>query len=120
MSAHYINMMDKAPERPLKDMEIFISNLRSIAGVARSHNAKVLFSTIHTFDDDKIVAQVNTGIINLAGEINVEVVDQNALIPHNDKSIHSDNIHFTPYGNKIVAENFYRAILKYKLLQGES
>jgi len=117
MSVHYINKMDKDTKTPLKGKEIFIDNLRSILGIAMFHNAKVLLSTLHTFDNDSNVIQLNSDIVALAAQLNINIVDQAKLIPHNDKSIHIDNVHFTPYGDEIIARNFYEAILKYELLE---
>lgn len=99
------------PDR-LRGIEATLQNFRTMASAARGRGAEILFSTFQFRDGDgPLFVQFNDRLRAYFEERGFPYVDQAALIPDNDASIHVDECHFTQRGREMMADNYFDAIV---------
>lgn len=100
-------------EDPLKGIEVFFQNLRTMAAIAEGHGTRIIFSTFHWFDDgDAKTSRFNQELRKFLSDNGLAFVDQARLLPHHEPAIHIDPVHFTQLGRNMLAENFANFIVK--------
>jgi GDSL-like Lipase/Acylhydrolase len=109
---------DPDPDR-FRGIESTLENLKTIRAIAEGYGAQALFGTFQfTYEHDRPEYQrFNDELRRYFAANHMMYVDQAALIPDADPSINIDDCHFTPKGNEMMAENFFRYIVDYGLVK---
>ena len=87
--------------------------------IAQGYGAQALFSTFQFTHEDTgpEYQHFNEELRNYFRANNLLWIDQGALIPDNDPAINIDDCHFTPKGNEMFADNFFRFIVDHQLVK---
>jgi len=106
------------PDR-FRGLPATLENFETIDALARGYGAKSLMSTFQfTYEDTRPEYQrFNEELRHSFDEKGLAYVDQAALIPDEDPTINVDDCHFTPKGNEMMAENFFRYIVAHHLVR---
>jgi lysophospholipase L1-like esterase len=113
----------RMPEDPDQDrfrgIEATLRNLKTMDAIARAYGARALFSTFQfTYESTRPeYARFNDELRRYFRENGLLWIDQGALIPDEDPSINVDDCHFTPKGNEMFADNFFRFIVDHDLVK---
>lgn len=89
-----------------------LQNLKTIHSIADGIGAQTLFSTFQFRDGDKPdCSRLNQELRSYFDREGYWYVDQDKLIPDHDPTLQVDACHFTPEGDDLLADNFFRAIV---------
>jgi lysophospholipase L1-like esterase len=92
---------------PLYGSYAFLANLRSIRALAREAGAGFVASTFHVYSTrDTTITRLNDEIRRVCTESGIEFVDVAATLPHEDRTLQVDSVHFTARGEEIMAGLF--------------
>ena len=103
-------------------LKVYRRNLQHIIDICLARNIKVVLGTychflyenvknssIHRLYNE-IIKEENTVIRDLAKTNNLDLVDNDSLIPREEKYF-LDSVHFTPEGMKLLAKNFSEVLI---------
>lgn len=90
---------------------ILMSNIQSMYDLAKSTGSSFLTATFHYYDESEsdYALQVNL-MRTYFQDHKIPYIDLAKTLPHLDKNIHTDFVHFSIAGNKLVADSFGKAI----------
>ncbi|MCI0396171.1 MAG: GDSL-type esterase/lipase family protein [Chloroflexi bacterium] len=98
--------LERAGDR-LLGLEAVLSNIVSMQAIAAANGADFILSTYHWYRPGETEARYNQALRQLATERNMYLVDQAGLIPTEDPAVHLDDVHFTVYGDELMATNYF-------------
>jgi lysophospholipase L1-like esterase len=112
-------MPKEADDDRFKGIEATLRNLKSMNAIAKGFGAQALFSTFQfTREDTQPEYQrFNAELRRYFQDNGLLWIDQAALIPDSDPTINIDDCHFTPKGNELFADNFFRFIVEHDLVR---
>jgi lysophospholipase L1-like esterase len=90
----------------LKNMELLERNLKTMRGICREYGATFVAATMHYFERDKLRDQVNARLREFYRRESIPFFDADQKIPKGDKSINTDEVHFTRDGTELMAAGF--------------
>ncbi|MBZ0299686.1 MAG: SGNH/GDSL hydrolase family protein [Anaerolineae bacterium] len=90
---------------PLNGIEAVHANINSMRALTESIGGTFILSTYHFYDPSEVDQAFNDELRAQAQASGIDLIDQAALLPTLDKSIHIDGVHFTSLGNTLVASN---------------
>jgi len=114
-AAYTVRKLPHGPDE-MAGIEYFQRNLRLMRGVAKEYGAGFLGATAHWVSPSSIQRRQNDAMRRFFADSGIEFVDLDSLLPHQDWSIHVDQVHWTPKGLDLVAESFKRAICSRDML----
>jgi hypothetical protein len=100
----------------LAGMHLFERNLKLQRTLSNGYGAKYLAATAHWVAPDRKVAAMNDELRRLFAREGIDYVDLDALLPHDDWSLHIDKVHWTREGAERVAEEMQKKIVAGNLL----
>lgn len=101
---------------PFRGVEYFERNLRLMRGIAKEYNARFAASTAHWANPiEKQVIQ-NARLREFLEREHIAYVDLDALLPHNDWTLHVDAVHWTIKGLEAVSDEWAKKIIAADLL----
>lgn len=100
----------------LAGIEYFMRNLRLMRAIAEEYNAKFLASTAHWVSPNQDQNRQNILLREFFKKNQINYVDVDAILPHNDWSIHVDQVHWTRKGLDKIAEAYMNKITSEDLL----
>ena len=106
----------KPSEDVLAGMNLFERNLRLQRAVSSAHGARFLAATAHWVAPGKKVSAMNGELRRFYAREGIDYVDLDALLPHDDWSLHVDDIHWTREGIERVAEEMRKKVVAGNLL----
>lgn len=117
---YLIHDQEPDPKSDFEDLKVEQEMFRNIAVVCKHHGIRVILSSmaLYRFRDEELFNKLADGVLleninmrALAQELEVEFVDQAALVPREDEYF-VDGVHFAPSGMEVLAKNFHEAILE--------
>ena len=84
----------------LYGIEVLLRNVRTMRGIAREYDAQFLGATFHFRDLDR--APINDALRAFFEAETIDYVDVEASLPHHDRSVQHDHVHFTDKGAKML------------------
>ncbi len=100
----------------LAGMQLFKRNLKLQRAVSSAHEAKFLAATSHWVRPGEKVSAMNEELRRFFARERIDYLDLDTLLPHDDWSLHVDEIHWTREGIERVAEEMQKKIVKGNLL----
>jgi hypothetical protein len=85
-------------------------------GIAREYNAGFVAATAHWQTPDELAVRQNTSARAFFEREGIDYLDVDALLPHDDPSIHDDPVHFTLKGNEMMASEWAAKVIRDDLL----
>lgn len=101
---------------PIDNSWAFFSNVRSMRAVARENGAGFLAATFHVFNPDSTTVRFNRRMRELCAREGIPMVDVDQAIPHQDRTLQVDGMHFSPRGEVLMAATMAGAIVGQGLL----
>jgi hypothetical protein len=101
---------------PLSGMQLFERNLKLQRVISNGYGAKFLAATAHWVTPAKKVSAMNEELRAFFTRERIDYVDLDALLPHDDWSLHVDEVHWTREGIERVAEEMQKKIVAENLL----
>jgi lysophospholipase L1-like esterase len=95
---------------------LFERNLRLQRTLSNGYGARYFAATPHWLAPDRKVAAMNDELRRFFAHEGIDYVDLDALLPHDDWSLHVDNVHWTREGTERVAEEMQKKIVAGNLL----
>lgn len=103
----------------LKDLRLFERNLKLMRAGSNEYGAKFVAATAHWVSPDTKVRAMNNELRVFFNRERINYLDLDAMLPHNDYSIHIDNVHWTREGIERVAELWEQKIVGENLLSAD-
>lgn len=101
----------KPADNPLEGIQYFKRNLRLMRAASREYNARFLAATAHwTKPTEKVVA-MNANLREFFTAQRIDYLDLDSKLPHDDWTIHVDEVHWTLKGLNLVAEEWKEKIV---------
>jgi hypothetical protein len=100
----------------LAGMHLFERNLTLQRMLSNGRGARYLAATPHWLAPDRKVAAMNDELRRFFAREGIDYVDFDALLPHEDWSLHVDQVHWTREGIERVAEEIQKKIVTGNLL----
>jgi lysophospholipase L1-like esterase len=100
----------------LHGIDAVFVNIINMEAIARAHGAEFLLSTYHWYSPNPVERRFNEALRGFAREQGMHLVDQAALIPTGERQVHVDYVHFTEYGNTLMARNLLEYIESHGLM----
>jgi len=97
-------------------VEYFERNLRLMRAIATESNAKFLASTAHWVSPQPNQVTQNTRLREFFNQTHINYVDVDALLGHNDWSLHVDQVHWTSKGLDVLSDEWMKKIVADDLL----
>ena len=97
-------------------MHLFERNLMLQRTLSNGYGAKYLAATPHWLAPDKKVAAMNDELRRFYAREGMDYVDLDGLLPHDDWSLHVDQVHWTREGVERVAGEMQKKIVAGNLL----
>ena len=101
---------------PLAGVEYFERNLRLMRAIANESNAKFVASTAHYVTPTPKELSQNARLRDFFREARINYLDADSLLPHDDRSLHVDQIHWTPKGLDMFSNEWLKMIIREDLL----
>nr|AAP58611.1 hypothetical protein [uncultured Acidobacteriota bacterium] len=101
---------------PLEGIQFFERNLRSMRALSKENNAKFVASTSHWLTPFPKATLMNSELRDFFARSEIDYVDLDALLPHNDATIHTDAVHWSESGLQQLAELWKEKIVRSNLL----
>lgn len=101
---------------PLDGMQFFERNLRSMRALSKENNARFLASTSHWLNPPGKATRMNSELREFFARSEIDYVDLDKLLPHNDATIHTDSVHWSESGLQQLAELWKEKIVSSNLL----
>ncbi len=97
---------------PIAGIEYFERNLKLMRGISREYNAKFVASTAHWVTPSLAQASQNAHLRTFFDKEQINFLDLDALIPHDDWTIHVDQVHWTVKGLDYISDLWLQKIVK--------
>ena len=106
----------KPSSDPVSGVEYFERNLRLMRAISIEYKARFAGSTAHWVNPvDRQVIQ-NTKLKEFFGREHITYLDLDALLAHDDWSLHVDQVHWTTKGLELVSDEWSKKIIAEDLL----
>lgn len=102
--------LDKATD-PIAGVEYFERNLRLMRAVGKEYNAKFIAGTAHWVTPPERQILQNDRLREFFERERVSYVDLDRLLPHDDWSLHVDQVHWSAKGLDQVSEEWMKKIV---------
>ncbi|HEX8136004.1 MAG TPA: SGNH/GDSL hydrolase family protein [Pyrinomonadaceae bacterium] len=106
----------KPSRNELEGVALFERNLRLMRAAAREYESKFLAATPHWVTPSEKVNRLNDELRRFFQRAEIDYVDLDGLLPHDDWSLHVDQVHWSRKGLETVAERFKEKIVADDLL----
>jgi hypothetical protein len=101
----------KRSSNPLQGAKYFERNLKLMRGVSVEYGATFLAATGHWAQPPDSASLLNTELRRFFRTENIDYLDLDVLLNHNDFTIHVDAVHWTLKGLDQVAERWKEKII---------
>lgn len=101
---------------PIAGVEYLERNLRLMRAIAADGNAKFLASTSHWVAPEQKQTLQNSRLRDFFRQTQINYLDIDSLLPHNEWSIHVDQVHWTPKGLEMLSDEWAKKIIADDLL----
>jgi len=101
----------KRSTNPIEGVQYFERNLKVMRGISTEYGAKFLGATAHWLTPSRQVEQLNAELRSFFAKEQIDYLDLDQALEHNDLSLHVDAVHWTLKGLDQVAENWKAKIV---------
>lgn len=116
----YVNQFDNRRGTDTNTVEsglvLYFRNLRLMRATCKEYNCKFAASIPHWVSVDDKLQYFDDQVRDFYKMEEINYLDAENELPHNDFSIHSDNVHWTEKGLEMVADIWFKKITSEKLL----
>jgi hypothetical protein len=102
---------------PIEGVQYFERNLKLMRGISTEYGAKFLAATGHWLTPSPQVEQLNAELRSFFAREQIDYLDLDRALEHNDLSIHVDPVHWTLKGLDQVAEQWKSQIIAKDMLK---
>lgn len=95
-----------------RNSDLFLRNIRTMRGLCNEYGIKFIGSTCHYFQTDSTRDEFNNMIRTYYAKEAVPFFDADRMVPKNDKSVNTDEVHFTKRGTELMAQGFCDLVLQ--------
>ena len=106
----------KPAQNPTEGIQYFERNLRLMRAISSEHKAGFVASTSHWAEPSAKINSMNSELREFFRRNQIDYLDLDGLLPHQDWSIHSDTVHWTEKGLEQVADQWKTRIISSNLL----
>lgn len=95
---------------------LYYRNFKLMRATCQEYKCKFVASIPHWVTIDALLSNFDENVRKFFQEENINYLDLQNILPHNDYSIHADAFHFTNKGLDLVAEEWFKKIVKENLI----
>jgi hypothetical protein len=97
-------------------MPLYFKNLRLMRGVCLEYSCNFVASVPHWAEPDQYSNEFASESRNFFAQAHLNYLDLEKMLPYNDYTIHTDDVHWTEKGTNMVAEIWFKKIVDENLL----
>lgn len=97
-------------------LDLYLRNLKLMRGVCREYKCQFVASIPHWAVTNDFLEYFDSATRSFFQQENIDYLDLQSILPHNDYSIHSDFVHWTDKGLDLIAEEWLKKITSRNLL----